>query len=57
MISTWVQAWKLSSLKARLTLALNLGLDTTKPSIMFYIKLPDLVKDDGDLLTDFHLYG
>ncbi|XP_011314628.1 biotin--protein ligase [Fopius arisanus] len=44
MISTWVQSWRLSSLKARLTAALNLGLDS-RPSIMFYIK-QDFVKDD-----------
>ncbi|XP_063990919.1 biotin--protein ligase isoform X1 [Diachasmimorpha longicaudata] len=44
MISTWVQSWRLSSLKARITAALNLGLDA-RPSIMFYIK-QDFTKDD-----------
>ncbi|KAF7989764.1 hypothetical protein HCN44_008438 [Aphidius gifuensis] len=48
MVSTWVQAWKLSSLKARFTAVLNIGLDTTKPSIMFHIKPPDFIKDEKD---------
>ncbi|XP_057341887.1 biotin--protein ligase [Microplitis mediator] len=50
MISTWVQAWRLTSLRTRLLTALNnnnnLQTDNIKPSIMFYIKSPDISKDD-----------
>lgn len=51
MISTWVQAWRLTSLRTRLLTALNNNNDNNllteniKPSIMFYIKSPDIYKD------------
>lgn len=53
MVSTWLQAWKLSSLKARFTAALSIGLDTTKPSIMFHIKPLDFTKDGNLFITCF----
>ncbi|KAK0094727.1 hypothetical protein PV326_010173 [Microctonus aethiopoides] len=44
MVSTWMQALKLSSLKARLSTALSCD---PKPSIMFYIKPPASENDVG----------
>ncbi|XP_034936138.1 biotin--protein ligase [Chelonus insularis] len=46
MVSTWVQSWRLSSLKARLIGAINYGPDFRKPSIMFYTKPSEFLKDD-----------
>ena len=49
MVATWIQGWRLSSLKARLSVALQ-GVESKKPSIMFYTAAVIRSKEGTDLI-------
>ncbi|XP_015590962.1 uncharacterized protein LOC107265728 isoform X2 [Cephus cinctus] len=45
MIATWIQAWRLSSLRARLNIAFQ-GPETSRPSITFHTRSPVCTKEE-----------